>query len=53
MAVSIKNQRKEFKPVDPEIPFLGIFLREIVKDVDKDLFVQLLILFGKAVKRSN
>ena len=51
--MSIKKQLKEFKPADLDIPFLGIFLREIVKDVDKDLCVQLLILFGKAVKRSN
>lgn len=51
--MSIKNQLKEFKPVDLDIPFLGIFLREIVKDVEKDLCVQQLILFGKTVKRSN
>ena len=38
---------KEVKPVELEIPFLGIFFREIVKDAEKDVCIELFVLFVK------
>lgn len=31
------------KPFDPAVPFLGIYLKEIIKDVHKDVSVKVLI----------